>query len=329
MRYVVAGWNGCRWPNDFCDLREVGNMSLVKFAPDLTRKVLFSSTFDKMDAKKVEAVRIGNVHVTLVANLFFSCLGSNFWYTTPDDNPLPIQLAEKKNEPINSLRGGTAKYTEFALAVRAFYYPFRISNPRQAERHREPLFLPLTHENQESRSAVSVAQILRLVLQTQFSAANGRFIAMDLTIESLERLSAKTNCARHPSDCLWCKSSCGNSIFPWCLLFLPGKVRSDSIEVRVSAQKKEKNYFVIFSANYGRSAGSIKITAVKVGQQLLQLQSYQDITESANVSSFQKTKRKTVKISNTPTTKRARADKPLSYAAMKYKEELAYLQFYG
>lgn len=42
----------------FMDLREVESTSLVKFAPDLTKKVLFPNTLDNMDAKKAEAVRV-------------------------------------------------------------------------------------------------------------------------------------------------------------------------------------------------------------------------------------------------------------------------------
>lgn len=78
-----------------------------------------------------------------------------------------------------------------------------------------------------------------------------------------------------------------------------------------------------------RSAGSIKITAAKVGQQLSRLQSYQAITESANVSSFQKTMRKRVKISDALLGKHAWTGKSLFHAAMNYREDLAHLQFYG
>lgn len=78
-----------------------------------------------------------------------------------------------------------------------------------------------------------------------------------------------------------------------------------------------------------RATGSIKITAAKVGHQLFRLQSYQAITESANVSSFPKIRMKRVSISDTPLIKRARLERPSYDAAINHQEKLALLQFYG
>lgn len=72
----------------------------------------------------------------------------------PDDDLLLVQMAHARREPIHSLKVGIGYYVECAHTIHSFFYPLMIASPHQAKRHNQPLFLPLTPENFESRYQV-------------------------------------------------------------------------------------------------------------------------------------------------------------------------------
>lgn len=156
-------------------LKEAEDGSFLKHAPQLTSKVLHPDTFEKMDAKKAEAVNlvVGFNCSILVKNLFFQLFSDRTVATMQmlehcsEDHPLLIAISQvRKNEPIPSIRIGISNYVNFANAVRILYCPMTVISPHQWKRNKQPLQQPITAKNVDARLEVSHAMCTTFIPQS-------------------------------------------------------------------------------------------------------------------------------------------------------------------
>lgn len=84
----------------------------MKFAPDITRRVLFSSAPDKMDTEKAEAVQYIRRRLVLASNfasklqlISDKTVGTlQMLLVAPVDHPLPNELAQQRKGLARALK---------------------------------------------------------------------------------------------------------------------------------------------------------------------------------------------------------------------------------
>lgn len=106
------------------------------------------------------------------------------------------------------------------------YYRLTISNSRQAERHRQLLFVPFTTENHETQFAVSKSttwQSEECFFKVKLIPVNARFVAFDHTVQAIQGFTAQIYGSLDTGNGLQSHGSCGMSIQSWCNVFLASK----------------------------------------------------------------------------------------------------------
>lgn len=108
--------------------------------------------------------------------------------------------------------------------------------------------------------------------------------------------------------------------------FSPGKVRSDPIEIFIDADVLLLVYHCIFCQ---QMMEALWVVTYKIHASKVSLQTLQVITGSANVGSFQDTKKKFIDVTKTALVKRRRSAHPLYNATFSFKQELTFLRSCG
>ncbi|XP_055327471.1 uncharacterized protein LOC129580814 isoform X1 [Paramacrobiotus metropolitanus] len=261
-------------------LFEIERCSPVKYAPDITRKVLWPNTFEKMCTRTAEGLFTDRT------------VGALTMLTTQSpDHPLLIKIAEIRREDVNAVRFGLQVILNFANFVRGFYYPLTTSSIQQAQRFRQPLFEVITLNNIDTKfdemleSLSGIGPHPDCILQ---SLPRQTWLGLNATIHGIREISRI-------------------SLEAGAEYILARKQCSDPIE--------ELNAAIKF--------GTTKLTAATVRQNISHIEAYQQLTESPNVGSRYKTRKRIIEISDEPLPKRQRTSRhPLRDYCFSFSNEL-------
>ncbi|XP_055357214.1 uncharacterized protein LOC129602245 [Paramacrobiotus metropolitanus] len=123
-------------------LFDLERCSPVKYAPDITRKLLWPNTFEKMSTRTAEG---------LFSDRTVGCL--TMLVSQTPFHPLLVRMAEVRGEEVTSIKFGLEIILNFIHYVRGFYYPLTTSSIQQAHRFKQPLFEVITLENIDRKFA--------------------------------------------------------------------------------------------------------------------------------------------------------------------------------